>query len=81
MKLLSLLSAKESMRQMSLQDEPQFIRGLCDDASLGFFEHVVLVFSYEDGYSPLYSSKVVDHAHDAQSSRMCARFWANAKAA
>lgn len=79
MKLLSMISAKESMRQMSLQDNHHFIRRLSADESIGFFENIFLFFSYEDGYSPLYSSKVVDHPQDPSSSRMCADFWSNTK--
>lgn len=79
MKLLSMFSNKESMRQMSLQDGQKLLRKLSTDDSIGFFENIVLVYSYEDGYSPLYSSKVVGHSQDPVSLGMCSDFWSKTK--
>jgi hypothetical protein len=67
------------MRQMGLQDANNFIQKLSQNPSMGFFENIFLVYSYEDGYSPLSSSKVVNHFPNTLSSKMCKDFWGNSK--
>ena len=79
MKILSMFSVKESMRQMSMQDPDKFLMKLSQYPSLGFFENLFLVYSYEDGYSPLPSSKIFDNGSNHLSSQMCKNFWANVK--
>ena len=79
MKILSMMSAKESMRQMGLQDNPQFLKKLSQDKSISFFENIFIVYSYEDGYSPLPSSKIVEYGLEAGSAKMCGDFWDSTK--
>jgi hypothetical protein len=77
MKFLSMLSSKESLRQMSLQDKDQFLNKLSEDPNLGSFDHIFLMYSYEDGYSPLYSSKIVKNGSNPTAISMCKKFWKN----
>jgi hypothetical protein len=79
MKILSMMSGKESMRQMGLQDANNFIQNLSKHNSISFFENIFLVYSYEDGYSPLSSSKIVNHFPNTLSSQLCNNFWQNTK--
>ena len=79
MKLLSLISKKESIRQMSHQDKEKYLESLSNNQNLKYFKNIYLVHSYEDGYSPLYSSKVIIEKQNSIYNNMCTNFWANAK--
>jgi hypothetical protein len=72
-----MFSSKESLRQMSLQDKDKYLDKLSEDANIGFFDHIFLMYSYEDGYSPLYSSKIISTDSNPISNKMCSKFWKN----
>lgn len=72
-----MFSSKESLRQMSLQDKDRYLDKLSGDSNMGYFDHIFLMYSYEDGYSPLYSSKIISTRSNSISNKMCSKFWRN----
>lgn len=79
MKLLSMFSEKESLRQMSLSDQEQLLDNMCKDSNFEYFDKVFIIYNYEDGYAPANSSKIVANNKDILSSRMAFNFWSNVK--
>jgi ribosomal protein L22 len=72
-----MLSNKKSLRQMSLKDNEQYLEHLSKDKHLKYFDKIFLVYTYEDGYSPVYSSKVISETSSRLVSKMSQNFWEN----
>lgn len=79
MKVLSMFSSKRSLREMGLSDNGKCLDQLTREKTMGFFRNLFLVYSFEDGYSPLYSSKIVVEGADETQRKMCEDFWKNVK--
>ncbi len=61
-RILSMFSSKESLRQMSLADKDKLLYTLSKDPNLGWFKNILLFASIEDGYAPYPSAKVLHQA-------------------
>lgn len=80
MSILSMFSSKESLRQMSLSDKEKLLSKLSEDSNLGWFNNILLFASFEDGYAPFPSAKVLLHPDNTQMTQMANNFWSEAKA-
>lgn len=59
MKILGKLKNSQSLRQMSLDDEEEYLLHLSQYNGLIWFKNIVLVASYDDGYTPYESAKIL----------------------
>ena len=64
---------------MGLKDSGRCLERLSEDPMIGEFRNVFLVYSYDDGYSPAYSSKVIVSGANALQRQMCRNFWSRVK--
>ena len=64
---------------MGLKDDAKCLSQLSLDKGMGLFQNVFLVYAHGDGYSPVYSSKVMSRDADKAQRKMCKNFWANVK--
>lgn len=64
---------------MGLKDRGDCLSRLSNDKTIGFFDNLFLVYSFEDGYSPMYSSKIVANGANKAQRKMCKNFWENVK--
>ena len=74
-----MFSSKESLRQMSLEDSDNFLLKLSEDRNFKSFKNIVLVYSYEDGYAPFKSSKIIVDSSNKSSSKMAKNIWENVR--
>lgn len=59
MKFLSQMKSNQSIRQMALDDEEQYLLGLSRADGLNWFLNIVLIGVQEDGYVPFESSQLL----------------------
>ena len=62
---------------MSLKDDEKYLQQLSKDTHIRYFDNIFLVYTYEDGYSPLYSSKIISQNIVKLNNEMCESFWSN----
>lgn len=74
-----MFSTKESLRQMSMRDEENYLKKLSEDNRFSFFKNIFLVYSLEDGYAPKNSSKIIMDSENSITGKMAVNFWKRVK--
>lgn len=64
---------------MNLSDSDNLLENMSADKYFENFKKVFIVYNYDDGYAPFYSSKIVDTPDQVTTSKMSFNFWSNVK--